>query len=56
MRIPGQARLVHMSKGSTHKSAALLGYSKNGVQNYKVLHNSVAETNVKRSSNTLQLS
>jgi hypothetical protein len=51
--IPGQARLVHVGKGSTHETAALLDYSKNRLK-YEVLHNSVAETDAKRSSNTLQ--
>jgi hypothetical protein len=32
VRIPGQARLVHVGKGSTHETAAVLDCSKNRIE------------------------
>jgi hypothetical protein len=53
VKIPGQALLVHVGKGSTHETAALLGRSKIA-SDYEVSHNSVARTDAKRSPNTLR--
>jgi hypothetical protein len=32
VRLPRQARLLHMAKGSTRETAVVLGYSKNHIE------------------------